>query len=151
MTPAQIHAALKEIAAPFGPKADASAVVRISRWGEYASAECALWPDGIGGSSRRIAVEAPSFAEGLDKLRAAIAEEMASLEAAAVHKMAMCILESADDHGRVSEAALRMVASPAEIARLGTRAVERANTLAGRGPFSIATVAGANAPAEAEV
>lgn len=150
MTPAEIHAALEEIVAPFGPNAHASASITPSRWGGKPYADFVLYPTGVTATSRRIAVQAEDFAEGLDKLRAAIAEEMASLEAETVHRMAMAILENADDDGRVSEAALRMVASPAEIARLGTRAVERANTIARRGPFFIAPVAGANAPAGAE-
>lgn len=147
MTPTEIQAALAEIAAPF-PKGYASMSIDATTRDagmKQQRIRLVLYPEDITGR-RCVRVEADDFADGIEKLRAAVEAEREALDAETVHKLALTIIELADTDGGVTEAALRLVASREQIARLQGRALARANEMASRGPFSIRETASANAP-----
>ena len=62
-------------------------------------------------------------------------------------KMALRIIEITDDQGECTDSALRGIwdFTDADVQEFGPGACAKADEMAGRGPFSITTIAGANA------
>lgn len=66
-------------------------------------------------------------------------------------KMALAIMRITAEHDHCTDAALRQEFSDEEVKRFGSDACADANTIAGKGPFEIITLGGANgAPVEVE-
>lgn len=138
MNALEIRNALKEIAASIGPKAE----VHISidhgyryTGGNFIDAVC--YPNGLLGS-HRIDRQGTDFADAINKLRSAVADEITKIRANRTREMAIKIISTTFDIGSCSDAALRGHGfSQSEIDTLGEAATEQANGMADSGPFSI--------------
>lgn len=115
-----------------------------------AAVAASCYPNGIG-QSESFRVEGENFRDALKKLEAAWEERQDTYTAETIRKMALAIISTTLDLGSCSDAALRGQGfSQGDIDRLGGRACDVANEMAGKGPFEIVQHAtNANAPAEA--
>ena len=99
------------------------------------------------GDDRRFAVEADTFRDLIDEIRAKHAETADVHDKATIRKMALKIIELTADFGECTDAALRQHFDAKEVAQLGERAAADANEIAAGGPFSIVAIGGSNAEA----
>lgn len=113
-----------------------------------------FYPLGIARSSVRgdinyLRVEGDTFAELYQNLMDAWAEYESRHKAQTIRKMALAIIRITADLGECTDAALRNCGEfdPAKVALYGEQACTDANEIAGKGPFSIVTIGGANAEA----
>ena len=106
------------------------------------------WP----GGDAKVAGAANTFEEAVDMIKSKWVENITAIEDANVKALALEIISTTDRKGSCSEADLRMSYrfNTDDIARLGARACEAANRMAGRGPFSIQKTSSNGAPAESE-
>lgn len=107
----------------------------------------ANWPRG----DAEFEVEADTFAVLLEAVQAKWIEHGARFHAAAVRKMALKIIAITAEIGHCTDAALRGAYefSQDDVTKFGAEACAAANDMAGRGPFEIITLGGANgAPVE---
>ena len=145
--PRDVSAAFKDFAIEIGPKAAA----HLSITTDSVPCYCGIYPNGhsarAGGVAEYFSVRAGSW----DELLVAAREEWAQrsdLNAENKTKaLALKIIELTFQHGECTDAMLRADFDAAEVERYGAQAVERANTMAERGPFEIIRLAGANARA----
>jgi hypothetical protein len=101
-------------------------------------------PQGNGASQPSFIIYAEDYGSMLAAFEAKWAEH-AELHAANVERaMALAIITLTADVGECTDAALRATFSAEDIARYGERACAQATEMAGLGPFSIVTLAGAN-------
>ena len=149
MTPAEIRQACIDLAAKVGPKADVRVDIRkpyrfapskelISGW---------LYPNGIGDGGS-ISVQADDWFEVFNLLSAKWDEVSADHARATIREIALKIIAITADTGACTDAELRQHFAAEDIERFGDRAVEQANEMADKGPFSIIATTGANAPAD---
>lgn len=96
-----------------------------------------------------------TFMEGRDTLRdllATLQEKWVTYkhqhELVTIRKMALAIIRITSELGECTDAALRSEFSTELVQRFGAQACAHADDMAGRGPFTIITMGGANAPAE---
>jgi hypothetical protein len=143
MTPIEAKAAVSAFRTSVGPKADVSVSVN-DRYEKFALSG-SLWPFGIGKGSGYLRVEGDSFEEVIDLLTAKWSEHAAEHRTQAIKKMALKIISLTADFGQCSDAALREEFDAGQIASLGEEACALANSMAGKGPFAILRLAGANA------
>jgi hypothetical protein len=144
MSPAEIKAALKALAADAGPKAYASVDISAET---VAVVSACLYPNGITNSSA-VRVEATGFAEAVEKLTRAWEARRDLNDKHTIRKMALSIIEVTTDQGECSDAALRGCGfSQRQIDAMGDAACSEATRLATGGPFSIVPTTGANAKA----
>lgn len=141
MTPTEIKNEVCRLAEEIGDKAH----VHVSIGGMHGLAlYAAIYPDGLGRGSQ-LSVCADDWQELFDKLRAGWAERCADYRRETIRRMALEIIRITADQGVCTDAALRAGEFSAdEVSRYGEEACRDANEIAGKGPFSITTVAGAN-------
>lgn len=146
MTPQEIHTELKNIIVCLGPKAEVYLSIDAS-----SPRDCLVrvscYPNGITGR-HCVAANAETFGQAIDRLRNAVAGEIAQIHENRIREMSLAIMEITFDVGSCSDAALRGKGfAQSEIDTLGEMSITRANSIAGRGPFSI-TKASTNLPPE---
>lgn len=95
---------------------------------------------------------ADTFEEATSQMRNLWDKNQDKLEAERVNSLALEIISTTDRKGSCSEADLRMSwrFNSNDIERLGAKACEAANRMAGRGPFSIMKTSSNGAPADSE-
>ena len=105
------------------------------------------WP----GSDRLFEVTGDNFAETFAALETKWADYQVQFTAETTRRMALKIIEITAGHGHCTDAALRggYSFSDEEIKRFGTAACRDANEIAGKGPFEIVTLSGANGAPDA--
>lgn len=137
----------KQLAASVGPKAEIC--TSVSNYGPAYRAT--LYANGLVGtkSDLSFSVHGETFAEALLALSMKWAEHSAIHEQRIVRKMALAIIRITADLGECTDAALRNCGEfdPGQVKRYGAAACEDANTIAGKGPFSIIAAGRANAEA----
>ena len=141
MNPTELRAELKKFESEVGPKADTS--LSIHDYGEpvYAS----LYPFGITNNKGYIAVTADGWESAIEKLKAEWAKYSAEHQRQTIRDMALAIIRLTTEIGEATDAALRSEFDPGTVERYGDEACAMANTMAGRGPFTIKRMRGANA------
>lgn len=150
MTPQEARAELRAIEKQMGSRA------RISVFLSSGETKAALWasiqPNGYGsGREAEFRAEADDFAALVTDIRAAWAKHQADYETEQVRKLSLAIIRVTYDQGECTDAAVRADGfTDQDLERYGAAAIERANAMAERGPFSIKRLARSNgAPAEA--
>ena len=148
MTPVEIRDALKVFTDECGRHGYASVNVTVSDDYTNEVVGATLYPDGVGGTKHAIRATGEDFAEALSNLRLKWDAAKDLLDKNTVRKMALAIIEITGDQGECSDAALRGAGFyQHQIRRMGATACAEATRLAAGGPFSIVTMAGANAEA----
>lgn len=144
MTPAEIQRALHELQTEVGSKAAVIIQVdgRITALPLYG----VIYPGGVG-HGEIISATGTDWAEVMADLRARWRNRRERTITNRVEVMALEIIRLAAAHGECTDAALRANSkiSQRDIDEYGARACDLANTMAGRGPYSIIATRGANA------
>lgn len=147
----QIRAEMVRLQRLVGPKAYVSLSLD-AEVGRPDVVRTSCYPHGVGVSmAAYFGADGRSFREAIAKLEAKWNEKRDTYTAETIRKMALAIISTMLDLGSCSDAALRGQGfSQDDIDRLGARACEVANEMAGKGPFEIVHHgASANEPAEA--
>lgn len=150
MTPLEFRAASRALAKEIGSKAEIS-----SHFSDYCDEPLSalVYPRGSFGNGRvhdaSFTVRAFSFEDLLNGVRAKWIEYAEAHRQRSIREMALEIIRITAEHGECTDAQLRGSTkfSHAEIGLYGEAACADANDIAGRGPFSIVTMGGANAEA----
>lgn len=143
MTPKEFKVAITALAKEIGPRAELWASIGIE--GDH-PLTASVYPTGMCGSAGcAFRVEADDFDELIVTLRTKWAEHKDRYHAEMVRKMALEIIRLTAEHGECTDAALRAVFNPGDVAFFGPDAIADANKIASNGPFSITAVKGANA------
>lgn len=112
-----------------------------------------LYSRGIGGATGNLdfRVDADTFAELYQGTADKWAEYEEAHRARTIRKMALAIIRITAELGECTDAALRNCGEfdPGQINAYGEQACNDANEIAGKGPFSIVVMGGANAEAAA--
>lgn len=140
MTPAEADKAFLAFAAEIG--SNAHIFVHLSRGGAGAM-RCSLNPKGIV-DRWTISAQANDFADLLEAIREAWANNSEAHALKIVREMALAIIDLTDQIGECTDASLRARFDAADVTRYAAHAVAAANEMAGNGPFSIVALAGAN-------
>jgi hypothetical protein len=127
--------------------AKAEVYIRVSVQQGSIPYELTIYPDGISLGRTRLCYEGENLRQMMEAAEAGWREHEALHHAGLIRKMALAIISLTTDLGECTDAALRAEFAAHEVARFGKRACEQATAMAGRGPFSIVTTAGANAEA----
>lgn len=156
MTPKQFQKAKSDLEKSIGPDALVTAGVNDAYWGDRPPLRCSVYPHGIC-KAMAFSVDADTFAELDELVRAKWAEHAVVYRQQITRKMALEIIRLTADQGHCTDAALRQVFSSAEVAMYSADAVADANEIADKGPFAIVAIGGDNgapdkiAPAESAV
>jgi hypothetical protein len=112
-----------------------------------------IYPMGITSRSEDgyLRVEADSLAGLWDEIQAKWSGHQTRHREQIVRKMALAIIRITSDVGECTDAALRSEFDRAEIKTYGEEACTKANDMAGRGPFAIKAMRGANGAPDLEV
>jgi hypothetical protein len=144
----EIRAELGRLRDRVGAKAYVDVTVSVGSF-QRANVVAVIYPTGVGTGGGRLHSDGRDFREALTKLEAVWDEHQNTYTTDAIRRMALAIISTTMDLGSCSDAALRgQDFSQDEIDRLGARACDVANEMAGKGPFEIVTH-GAAANAEA--
>lgn len=145
-TPAEMAAALREFCDEIGPNADSYASINTSRYYSKPGLPCSLslYPNGITGNGETVSCNAATWREALSDVKDIWAERSDQRALNTIRSMALRIISITTDQGECSDAALRAEFEARDVIRYGERACAEANEMAGRGPFSIVTLRGAN-------
>lgn len=146
MTPTEIHAELKALIEQIGPKAEV--YVHLGTGHTAASPiSGSIYAYGIGSSMRdgHIHVDADTFEGVIEGLREKWAEHAENHRLNTVRTMALAIIRLTTEHGECTDAALRAEFDAGVVNRWGADACALADEMAGKGPFSIIKLSGANA------
>jgi hypothetical protein len=142
MTPKEAKIAFKALAKEIGIKAD---VLLSFGYGKPALS-VSIYPSGIASANhnRYFQVDAEDFQELFDASVAKWAEYRDRHRSQIIREMALAIIRTTASLGECTDAALRNEFHAGDIAQYGKDACEDANTIAGKGPFTIKTKGGAN-------
>ena len=145
MTPREIKDALSEIAEAIGATAYVSADITARNGGKPLSG--CIYPNGVCKPEGNMRISADDWPELFDALWDAWAEHEVDHRRRATNKMALEIIRITDEQGECTDAALRgaWTFTDADVARFGSDACAKADEMAGRGPFKIIAMRGANA------
>lgn len=144
MTPAEIQRALHELQTEVGPRADL--YIHVGHHASVSPLYGALYPVGIVDHDI-IRASGADWAEVIDDLRRQWLARREQTISKLIEAMALEIIRLTSAQGECTDAALRAndKISQHDIDEYGARACVLANTMAGRGPFSIVATRGANA------
>lgn len=148
MTPKEIQAALIAIRNDVGPKAYISLDVGVDDFNPkpIEPVTGVLYPHGVAGrDGGYLNVKGASFEDVIQKLRDGWAAYRDRHRQQQTRRMALAIIRLTDELGECTDAALREEFDAGEVKSLGEDACALANTMAGKGPFAIKTMRGANA------
>lgn len=151
MTPKEFKIELTKVANEIGSAAQLSAHISERHLADHVI-YCGVYPRGMDhGNKGYFSVEADDFETILLKVRAKWAEYAAEFRTQTLRKMALAIIRITSEIGQCTDASLRQDFSADEVKRFGAEACGEANAMAGKGPFEIVTLGGANgAPADVE-
>jgi len=139
MTPREIRDACNEMAKGIGERANIH--VGFNTFDEP------LYANIMAGGETRLRVKAEDWEELFRKLREEWKACDDEFRASMIKKMALEIIRITDEQGECTDAALRggWTFTDADVERFGSDACAKADEMAGRGPFRITRIAGANA------
>lgn len=147
LTPREVHAALKELCASIGTRAEMHLGIYTN---SLSKDEKPVWgvlqPSGYqpAGQEWDIRVEAETFGEAILTARAKYEEQRDARDKDIVHNMALAIISITIERDECTDAALRAAKGynfdQVLIDRLGERACALANDMAGKGPFTIVSL-----------
>jgi hypothetical protein len=145
MTARQFAVAIKAFEKTIGPRASIS--VFLLHNGEPLC--CAVHATGNYSKGAEFSVKAETFAELLDAVKVKWSEYEEAHRTRTIRKMALAIIRITAELGECTDAALRNCGEldPGQINAYGEQACTDANDIAGKGPFSIVVMGGANAEA----
>jgi hypothetical protein len=144
MTGHEYRAAIKALAASIGPKAD----IWMAMNDDGKLFRSSVYSRGMMGNMD-FQVYGDTFAELYAALTTKWAEYEAQHRAGTIRKMALAIIRITAELGHCTDAALRNCGEfdPGQVKAHGEQACTDANEIAGKGPFSIVVMGGANAEA----
>ena len=144
LTARELHSRVVALKAEIGPEAWVQIAVNDGRSDKPLRGT--IYAFGIGKQSGpSFACEADTFAEVIDSLVNGWAGFQVEHARRVTADLALEIIRITDEMGECSDAALRGAKfSVGDVIRFGVAACAKANEMAGRGPFSIVTIAGAN-------
>lgn len=149
MTPQEANKEFKAISKEIGPKSWVSVSLSFDRGISAGALYCSVYPQGVTGSCA-FTVFAESFADLVVATRAKWEEHGVKYRQQRTRKMALAIIRITAEIGHCTDAALRQEFAGDEVTRYGADACTEADTMAGKGPFAIVSLGGANgAPADA--
>lgn len=146
----QFRTDVKNFQSSIGPRAEV--FVSVSLRPDTQLYNASLYSRGITSRSEMdFRVDADSLTDLLEGLKSKWTEMAERHRAAITRKMALAIIRITAELGECTDAALRNCGEfdPAQIKMYGEQACADANDIAGRGPFAIVTMGGANAETEA--
>jgi hypothetical protein len=140
--------AVKAFEKSIGPRASISTFLAFN---DGAPLYCAVYPTGNYSKGADFSVQAETFSELFAAVQAKWAEYEADHRVRTIRKMALAIIRITAELGECTDAALRNCGEfdPGQINAYGEQACADANEIAGKGPFSIVVMGGANAEAAA--
>lgn len=146
MTPKEYAKATKKLAAEIGSRGRVSTFINDDRGHAIRACVYSNWP----ASDRLFEVEGDTFSETLEAVKAKWSDYQDTYRRATTRKMALKIIEITAAHGHCTDAALRggYDFTEEEVTRFGSAACVDANEIAGKGPFEIVTLGGANGAPE---
>jgi hypothetical protein len=151
MTAREFRSAAGALKRELGPRAEISTFVMSDH--EYsrksAPLRCCVYPAGSMISGPEFSVDAETFAELFAMLKAKLASHAEVYRTRTIRKMALAIIRITGELGECTDAALRNCGEfdPDQVKAFGELACADANEIAGKGPFSIVAIGGANAEA----
>lgn len=144
MTPTEARAAFLAFEREVGPNADV--MMSFNRHSDSTRAlHVSVYPSGIAKDDLSFRVDADDWDELLAAVRAKWDEHKDRHRSQTIRKMALEIIRITADLGECTDAALRDRFNAGEIRAYGKDACADANTIAGKGPFTIKAMKGANA------
>ncbi|MFB0491988.1 hypothetical protein ABIE45_004574 [Methylobacterium sp. OAE515] len=147
MSAVEAYAALKELRSEIGPKAYVTISITASDHRE-APVYASIYAGGIGQTSPNFSCNGDDIGEVVAALRAGWAGFQEEHARRMTADMALEIIRITDEQGCCTDAALRgSKFSVGDVLRFGSAACAKANEMAGRGPFEIVSIAGANGEA----
>lgn len=150
MTPTEALTVFRALSEKIGR----NAWVSVSLAHEHSIADgalsCSVYPRGVT-HDHAFTVFADDLAELHEKALAKWAEYGADFRKQQTRKIALAIIRITAEQGHCTDAALRQEFPAAEVSEYGEAACADANAIAGKGPFEIITLGGANgAPSHVE-
>lgn len=137
MTPTEIQKRLSKLAADIGNKARVSLSVTHSNRHPVSAVLYTDFPN-----DPIIRVTSDEWADAVEKLERGWAEFQARHDHEMTQRMAVAIIRETDEIGECTDAALRCGQfSASDISKYGEAACQKANEMAGKGPFSIVRAA----------
>lgn len=145
MTPTEVRDAINAFNKENGLK-DGLRIVIMSHTSDGNPLHAAVYPNGVLGE-RALGVDGDDWATILEEVRTKWAEHSSIHRTRRIRDMALAIIRISAEQGGCTDAALRVDGgfTETEIRALGSEACADADQIAGNGPFSIFTIAGANA------
>ena len=139
MTPREIRDRINEIAKSIGERA--------SIYVGFSGIELPLYATIHAGGETRLRVRAENWEDMFTNIQDEWDAYDSEYRASMTQKMALQIIKITDEQGECTDAALRgsWTFTDADVRQFGPDACAKADEMAGRGPFSITTIAGANA------
>lgn len=146
ITPRDYEKAIRSFQSKIGPRANVSTFINS---GENGPLYAAVYPTGNYSKGAVFSVHAETFSELLAAVTAKWAEYEEAHRVRTIRKMALAIIRITAELGECTDAALRNCGEfdPGQISAYGEQACADANDIAGKGPFSIVVMGGANAEA----
>ncbi len=142
MTPTEIRDSLRLLAGRIG--GDAGIDVSIRPNGSRFPIEGVIYPFGIT-KSTAIRIQAEDWPEAVTLLNERWNDSRDGLQAQTIKTMALAIIRLTDEHGECTDQMLRAEFDAGDVTAFMDRAIERADTMASNGPFSVRRVSQSNA------
>jgi hypothetical protein len=147
MTAREFSDAVTKLAAGMGPRGSISTFIMDRLCGaDGAPLYSAVYPTGDYSRGPEFTVTAETFAELHAGLRDKIAAHAEVYRTRTIRKMALAIIRITGELGHCTDAALRNCGEfdPEQVTAFGELACTDANEVAGKGPFTIVALGGAN-------
>lgn len=147
MSAVEAHAALAALRTEIGPKAYVSVSITVSEYAE-GILRASIYAGGISQQHPNFACKGDDLGQVVADLRAGWAGFQDEHARRMTADMALEIIRITDERGCCTDAALRgSKFSVGDVLRFGPGACAKANEMAGRGPFEIVSIVGANGEA----
>lgn len=145
-----VEAELNRLEEEVGDRAEVSLTISGKRGRIFPEpVRVALYPQGM--ANTRLVAAGQTVTGTLAEVRNQWLAKAAAIREATLRKMALEIVRLTDELGECTDAALRQKFGVQDVEQLAEEAVERANRMAGKGPFTVRRMGGDNgAPAESE-
>jgi hypothetical protein len=140
MTPTEIKDALKLLNGRVGPGCYVDVTITGASYDKTVIAGTILQH---GGKSSRVVAD--DWQEVIRLMTEAVVNGRDAFQAALIKNMALAIIRLTDEHGECTDSMLRSEFDAGDVTAFLDRALERADAMAGNGPFSVRRVAGSNA------
>lgn len=146
MTPKEFQTAIRKLQREIGPNAYIS--VFLNGGAKDRVFRCSIYPTGL---SREVdlSIEGDTFEELATLARDKWNAHFAEYTRQTTRRMALAIIRITADQGHCTDAALRQDFDEHEVKTFARLACEDANAIAGKGPFDVITLGGANGAPDA--